>query len=190
MVDLAKHWKKGPFEVLAFITAIVAVGISIQQSRNDVWATKTAERAWVLVDRVLFENVGKVESTAAARVYYRNTGNSPGLRVYPYCAITFRPDQLPASLTISDMPIPKLNTPSVFVVAPVDKEQYCYADSDRAQAMTDQSDMTEQRLFVYVYGYLEYVDVFEEKHRTWYCFQYQPQTPTAAAACPIWNHAN
>jgi len=102
-----------------------------------------------------------------ANVHISNSGRTPALGVHLYCYTTLGPDVGTISNAVKSMEIPSYTVPSGDVFGSSgDKWKSCAIDGVDDKAVKD---IMDGKIPVYVFGIVQYFDIFGEYHETGFC---------------------
>jgi hypothetical protein len=172
--------------LIFFITCVYTV-FSFLQWRTMERTIEIGNRAYVSVDKGSLLKELKVGEPVNATVNFVNKGNTPALKVKTRGSIGFTADQISEPM----QPIPgDVNDPqSTAVIA---KDGAMYAGFEGAVPLDEQGMelFNQKKLRLYIWGVIEYEDMFGKPHKTSFCFTHPPEPGISLEVCPINNTAD
>lgn len=153
---------------------------------SSIDASRLDQRAWVTVKAVNVSNVLQVGQHPTATVFIENTSKSPAVNLKISHNIAYSKGPLPLGRMTFQEPPEK----GIGVLAPSTQNTPSVASS---LAMTEETiaAFKSRGLRFYVYGRIEYNDIFRRPHQTEYCFEAVSGSTTGQAnACTQWNTAD
>ena len=122
------------------------------------------KRAWVGVPQVLEPNWTQTGSQPVALAVFENTGHSPALKVRSTVGCIFKPPG--EDLTSADVADLDMSAPGSTVSIPPDGKTCAAIHLAKPLSAHQVTEVQSKRLTPYVFGRIEYEDVFGNQHRT------------------------
>jgi hypothetical protein len=143
------------------------------------------ERPWVGMESIKMTSAFVANEPLTTAIVIRNTGSSPGINVVGKSRVAWGPGELP-----EDPPYGEGDSPgSVGTLFPGNTVSHTL-ETTRGLSAQEIEAIKGGRMFFYVFGFIEYDDIFGKRHKTRYCGHYRPTKGQLFSICSRYNDAN
>jgi hypothetical protein len=174
------------FTGLMLFVAAVSAWAAFLQWRSTEHSIEVSNRAWVGIKEATLTKELQAGERPSAIVMYVNKGNTPALRVKVRANMGFT-DRQPSEPMAN---LPGVMEESVGVFLPESDKVGTPVMSTEAMPEDFLRQVNEGKKRLYVWGVIEYEDVFGNAHTTRYCLTQQPGAGRDLDVCPMNNTAD
>lgn len=156
-----------------------------EQTRITRRMMEIGERPWIGMESIKMTSAFVANELLTSTIVIRNTGSSPGINVVGKSGVAWGPGEFPG-----DPPYREDDSlGSVGTLFPGNTFSHTN-ETTRGLSAQEIEAIKGDRMFFYVFGFVEYDDVFGKRHRTRYCGRYRPTKDPPFDICSRYNDAN
>jgi len=173
-------WLNGITIVSAVLAGIALIFLWVQINMMKT-SLQTTERAWITIKGVTLGKGMVAGEEIPLSAGFQNSGHSPALHVTVKHLVAIS-STLPfeAKLNFPNSP----PTQSLAVLGPDSKMM---SHVQHSVTIEDMNNLIAQKAYLYSFGIIEYVDIFDANHWTTFCYRSKSLSDLNLVACSGWN---